>query len=373
MTKALKIAVISFGVVVSPSAWAGNTYATNTVAGGQVAQQSASQVSTVISSRISQAVSAGTSSGTAITPTVPSGGGGGGETGGPGGPGGPGGTPQQGSSLLNFGDGKSAGSGTKDFGVWANFGNAWIKDDHRFENFHGIIATAVLGADYRVTDQFLVGVATGYEGARITTPFNNGSLTANNVGIAPYMGYNFNQNYSVDATAGYAFLKYNMTRLSNSVYGTTYGGRVFGATNFNAKTTVGNWQFGTGLGYMYLSEAQNAYRESGTAGTLVDRVNIRLGQLRSTTRVGYFETTDWGFLNPYVSVRPEYDVNKSPAGIVDATTGTKAVSDRFGATFAGGLAAGVGDDLTLMLEGSSGQFRSHMSMNGLTGTIRYRF
>ena len=373
MTKALKIAVISFGVVVSPSAWAGNTYATNTVAGGQVAQQSASQVSTVISSRISQAVSAGTSSGTAITPTVPSGGGGGGGTGGPGGPGGPGGTPQQGSSLLNFGDGKSAGSATKDFGVWANFGNAWIKDDHQFENFHGIIATAVLGGDYRVTDQFLVGVATGYEGARITTPFNNGSLTANNVGIAPYMGYNFNQNYSVDATAGYAFLKYNMTRLSNSVYGTTYGGRVFGATNFNAKTTMGNWQLGTGLGYMYLSEAQNAYREMGTAGTQVDRVNIRLGQLRSTTRVGYFETTDWGFLNPYVSVRPEYDVNKSPAGIVDATTGTKAVSDRFGATFAGGLVAGVGDDLTLMLEGSSGQFRSHMSMNGLTGTIRYRF
>ena len=210
MNKALKVAAISFGVVVSSNAWAAGTYstATNTVAGGQVAQQSASQVSTVISSRISQAVSAGTSSGTAITPSVPSGGGGGG--------GGTGATPQQGSSLLNFGDGKSAGSATKDFGVWANFGNAWIKDDHQFENFHGIIATAVVGADYRVTDKFLVGLASGYEGARIDTPFNNGSLIANNVGIAPYVGYNFNQNYSVDATAGYAFLKYNMTRLSNS-------------------------------------------------------------------------------------------------------------------------------------------------------------
>jgi hypothetical protein len=164
-----------------------------------------------------------------------------------------------------------------------------------------------------------------------------------------------------------------MTRLSKAVSGTTDGGRVFGAANFNARTTVGNWQLGTNLGYMYLSEHQNSYQETGTSGTLVDRVNIRLGQLRSTNRVGYMEKTDWGFINPYVSVRPEYDINKSPAGIIDATTGTKAVSDRFGATFTAGLVAEVGDDLTLMLEGSSGQFRSHMSMNGLTGTIRYRF
>lgn len=340
---------------------AAETYnSTNAVASPQVSQQSSSQTATQISSRISQAVSGATGAG-----------GGAGVGGGVGGSGG--GTGGQGSSLDGGVVGRSAGSADRNTGLWLNVGAARASDTHTFETFHGNINTLVGGVDYRIRDNAILGLAIGYEMARIKTTFNNGTLAADNVAFAPYFGYAFNDTLSVDATVGYTFVNYGLTRNSKAIRGDTDGGRVFTATNFTARTAVTNWQLSTGLGYLYLQESQRRYTEVGAGGAEVSAVNIRLGQLRSTNKIGYFEKTSWGSIMPYLMVRPEYDVNKTPAAVLDSTTNTKAVSDRFGTTFGLGLSMAIGDDSTVNLEGTTSQFRSNLGMDGITGTVRLQF
>jgi hypothetical protein len=326
-----------------------------------VAGQSSSQTATQISSRISQAVSGAT--GATGTGTGSTGGGGGGI----------GGTGTQGSSLDGGIVGRSAGSEDKSIGLWINVGGARASDTHAFETFHGSINTLVGGIDYRVLDNAVLGLAIGYEMARITTSFNNGTLDADNVAIAPYFGYAFNDNFSLDATAGYAFVNYGMTRSDRTVKGDTDGGRVFSSTNFTARTAIDNWRLSTGLGYLYLQEHQHAYTETGSGAGQVSAVNIRLGQLRSVNKIGYLERTSWGWVQPYLMIRPEYDVNKTPPAVLDTTTNTKAVSDRFGTTFGLGLSMAIGDNSTVTLEGTTSQFRSHLGMDGVSGTVRLQF
>lgn len=364
---------------------AGTYNSTNSVASPQVSQQSSSQTATQISSRISQAVS-GATGGTGATGGFGSGGGTGGGTGGfgtgggagggasgtGGGTGGAGGS-SQGSSLDDGVIGRSAGSADKAFGLWFNVGAARASDTHAFESFHGTIATFVGGADYRVSEKMLVGLAVGYEMARITTTFNNGTMTADNVAIAPYFGYSFTDYLGLDATIGYAFVNYGLTRNSGTVKGSTDGGRVFSSTNLTAHTTLNNWQLSTGLGYLYLQERQGSYTEVGTGANAVSAVSIRLGQLRSVNKIGYLEKTEWGSIMPYLLVRPEYDVSKTPASLLDTATSTKSTSDRFGTTFGLGLSMNIGDDSSVTLEGTTSQFRRYLGMDGLSGTLRLAF
>lgn len=364
----MRSVIITCCTVVHVSILAGNalaeeTYgnkATNQVAAPQVAQQAASQTSGIISARISQTISG------SVSGLSPAGGGAG-----------PGTIPTPGGGPIssNIKDlvGKSAGSEDKPLGVWLNAGAARVSDTHAFETFHGSITTVVGGMDYRITERALAGLALGYESANIKTTFNNGTMRAGNVAVSPYVGYAFNDTFSLDATLGYAFVNYDMTRLNGQARGSTGGGRLFGAANLTAKTEMGNWRLSTGLGYLYLQETQDAYAETGSAGTAVSKVKIRLGQLRSTNKAGYEMVTSWGSITPYAMVRPEYDVNKSPAAILDTATNTVATSDRFGATFGLGLNMAVGDDSTINLEGTTSQFRSHLSMDGVTGTVRFRF
>lgn len=330
--------------------------ATNQVAAPQVAQQAASQTSAIISARISQSISGGVSGLSPAAPSVaPTSGGG----------------PI--SSNVKDLVGKSAGSEDKPLGVWLNAGAARVSDTHAFETFHGSITTVVGGMDYRITDRALAGLAVGYESANIKTTFNNGSMRAGNIAVSPYVGYAINDTLSLDATLGYAFVNYDMTRLNGQARGSTGGGRLFGAANLTAKTEMGNWRLSTGLGYLYLQETQDAYAETGSAGTAVSKVKIRMGQLRSTNKAGYELATSWGSITPYAMIRPEYDVNKSPASLLDTATSTMAVSDRFGTTFGLGLNMTVGDESTINLEGTTSQFRSHLGMDGVTGTVRFRF
>jgi len=379
--KKLTLLVVAIASMAGSKVMAAGTYnSTNSVASPQVSQQSSSQTATQISSRISQAVS-GATGGTGATGGFGSGGGTGGGTGGFGSGGGTGGTgggsgvggSSQGSSLDDGVIGRSAGSADKAFGLWFNVGTARASDTHAFESFHGTIATFVGGADYRVNDKMLVGMAVGYEMARITTTFNNGAMTADNAAIAPYFGYSFNDYLSLDATVGYAFVNYGLARNSGAIKGSTDGGRVFSSTNITAHTSLDNWQLSSGLGYLYLLEHQGSYTEVGAGGNAVSAVNIRLGQLRSVNKIGYLEKTEWGSIMPYLLVRPEYDVSKTPASLLDAATSTKATGDRFGTTFGLGLGMNIGDDSSVTLEGTTSQFRRYLGMDGLSGTIRLAF
>lgn len=341
---ALVVGMLAFG----SQAQASDTYgssAPSTTAAPVVVAQASSQAANLVSGRISQAVSNATGSiavGTGKKAEIISGG------------------------------GKAAGDSIDKMAFWANAAGTWIENDQSGVNFKGNIVTSVVGADYLVTDKVLAGVSVGYERPDIRTTFNNGTFKGNNWSIAPYAAYIINDTFSVDAMAGYAWVSYDMTRAYGSISGSTEGHRLFGGANVNANTAVDHWRLGSSLGYLYTTETQGAYTEKGTNGSTVGESQMRLGQARLSGKAGYAIQEAWGSMTPYGSARLEFDVNHTPTGIADAD-GTPVSNDRFGTTFAIGNDLSIGNSTSLNLEATTTQFREHIQLYGLSGSVRVKF
>ncbi|MGE5477535.1 MAG: autotransporter outer membrane beta-barrel domain-containing protein [Bacteroidales bacterium] len=353
------------------AAHAANTYgstAPSATVAPQVVQQASTQASNLLAGRISQAVSN-------VTGSLGGGGfgGGGGGMGG-GGMGGGGGfspTPGPRSEVIG-GNAKAAGDPVGKTAFWVNGGNAWVSNDQSGVNFSGTIQTGLVGMDHQFNDRILGGVALGYEHPDIKTKFNAGTFEGNNWAVSPYVGYIINNVFSVNAVAGYTWVNYDTTRSNGAVSGSISGERMFGNLNAVAATRIDNWYLGSTIGYMYLLETQEAYTERGTGAVSNPENQIRLGQWRWTNKVGHSFIEEWGGYMPYASVRLEYDSSHTPSGVADAI-GTPVANDRFGATFGLGADVAVGNDTTFSLEGSSTEFREHLSTYSVNGTLRVKF
>ena len=273
-----------------------------------------------------------------------------------------------------YGVGKAAGSEGTPWGYWVRASNSWVNDSQDNAKFHGKISTLVGGLDYLIDNQILVGVALAYERPDVVTAFNSGTFTGNNFAVAPYAAYIINDIFSINTSDGIASVNYRTTREGGNISGSTEGTRLFSSTNFAATTHLDQWQFGSSLGYLYMQEVQNGYQESGTSdASYVSKDKIRLGEIQLTGRIGYREETDFGILTPYLLVRPEFDVNKSPAAVINTTTGEKANNGSFGTTFGLGVNALVTDLASFSLEATTTQFRQQLDEYSLTGSARFKF
>lgn len=346
---ALLSVLLSLAPVASHAAESYGPSASPAAIAPQVVQQSATQAASLLAGRISQAVS------NAI------GGGGFG--------GGFGGTPQ---AQILGGNSKAAGDPVNKTALWMNVGNAWVSNDQTGVDYSGTIMTVLVGVDHQFSDSTLAGVAFGYERPDITTDFNNGTFEGNNFSVSPYASYIFNDIFSVNGSIGYAEVDYDTSRLNNTVTGDISGHRFFTSVNANAVFQVEGWNLENSLGYMYLYEVQDAHSETGPGAATIGETQVRLGQWRLSTQAGYPMEMEWGSLMPYGLVRLEYDSSHTPAGVADAF-GTPVANDRFGATFGLGAQAVVGDDTYLSIEGTTTQFRQHLDVYGLTGTLRIKF
>lgn len=356
---------IVLGGVVAASAASAATYtyganaAGNTVVIAQATSQASTQTTNLIGSRVSSAVSS------AVSGSL------GGASAGPTGGGFTPGVQQQGTLVSSdAGQGRASGSAPRRTGVWLNGGYTWLENKQAGANFDGGITNVMGGIDYLVQNNVLVGVSAGYEHQDITTKFNSGTLKGDGLTIAPYFAFILNKNINFDASIGHSWVNYDMTRSGGAVTGSTDGDRWFGIANANYTTSINNWQLGASLGYLYSMEKQDAYHESN--GNAIDEASTHLGQARLGGKVGYVAATNFGYLNPYTSARLEYDVVKDHAGTIDAQ-GTLANSDDFGVTFGLGMNAGIGENTTLNLEGTTTQFREDQSVYGVSGTVRYKF
>ncbi|KAF0224716.1 MAG: outer membrane protein domain-containing [Rhodospirillaceae bacterium] len=328
------------------SASAADAYAQNPTVTREVAQEATKQTTSMISGRISSVVSGATGS---ISPSVPT-------------------SPVNTSALI--GDGKAAGDAPARGGLWANASHNWMSGKQASADFAGTMKVAVGGVDYRITDQLLLGTSLGYEHGYFSLKYSGGKMVANNYAFAPYMAYIINDIWSLDATAGHAWVNYDISRANGNVAGSTSGSRWFAASNLSASTTLGPWRLGASTGYLYSKEDTEDYVE--TDGTAARGVKFRLGQAHATVRGGYLFLTDWGSVNPFVAARAEYDANKTAATAVDAI-GTKGYDDRFGMVFTSGVNLAIGDSHSLSIEAASSQFRENVDSFTLGGTYRFKF
>jgi Autotransporter beta-domain len=337
----------------SQSAMAACTYGacapSNIIVANQVTQYATTQTAGLITDQINQAVGALSGVGAFITPN----------------------------DLMSYADSRAPGPFFKaapgavappprTWNVWAAGAGLSVHDSQQGANYDGSISSGVGGFDYRWNGRVLAGLATGYEGVGLNTGFNTGNLKSNGYVLAPYMAYLFTPSWSVDAQLGHGWLNYNESH--PGVTGSFNANRWWGQVNLNDRQVYGNWHLGASLGYIYVSENQNAYSESN--GNPVAGQTLFLGQIRLKGLAGYEFLTPWGALMPYGSARLEFDVQKSALPIVNSLAQTT-TNGNFGTTFGLGILARVGPATTMSVEGTTTQFRTDFQSYGIKGILRW--
>jgi len=157
----------------------------------------------------------------------------------------------------------------------------------------GKTEVALVGVDYRLREDVIVGFAAGYQGAQLTVGSIRGRRDSNGYVLTPYASYILAPNMSVDASVSYG-------GSGTDVESNLTGRRVTGSFDARRVTATGNWNiyqpidawFLTGFaGYSYSWEFQDDYTD--TSGARIDNGTIHYGVLRfggeAAYRTGSFE------------------------------------------------------------------------------------
>jgi|GEM_PF-7022591 len=316
----------------------------NATVSNVVVRSAASQASGLLSDRISQVVGGGTLFN--VSPASPS-------------------TSQDSGADV----GHAAGDNAQTSGVWASGSNHWIRDTESGTSFSGTISDAIGGYDTKINDGLLLGFALGYEHLGVNTNFNHGTLTGQGFALSPYVGYQFNDVWSVNAQMSHVWAYYDEKH--SGVSGSNTGDRWSFSGDLNANKALSqNWLVGGSLGLFYVKEFQAAYTE--TNNNPVDATAPYTGEVRLKGTLGYRLVVGGMEVVPNVSARLEYDPIHSKAPVIDQY-GSHATTSDFGATFGGGVRGRLGDSTTLTLEGTTEQFRPYMDDYGVNLTLRIQF
>ncbi|WP_460019731.1 autotransporter outer membrane beta-barrel domain-containing protein [Magnetospira thiophila] len=272
--------------------------------------------------------------------------------------------------------GLSGGDMNRGLGVWLQGSYTSVEDDNTATAFDGSIMTGLVGIDKKLAnDKLMIGLAAGYEMGEFDTTFNTGNLDSDGYIVAPYVSYAINDVFSIDATAGWAHVSYDMDRkdpvTSEKFTGSTDADRFFGSVMGKATKTFKQKIEVTGkLGMSYTTEKRDAFTETGTTGTTVAVASqsTHLGQGVLGVRLGY----NAGKVTPYVDLTGEYDFNKSADPTV-ATNQTKPKYSDYGGRVALGATFNLTNRLSGMLEGNYVFLRDSYTEYGGVAKIRLDF
>jgi hypothetical protein len=271
------------------------------------------------------------------------------------------------SRILSLGDsgnfnsetGLGGQTGGSRIGAWVGGEYTHVDFDRGGSAFDGHVFTGMAGIDFRLMNSLVLGIAGGYEKQDFDTTFNRGNIEATGWTIAPYAVLTINQNFSLDASAGYSRLDYDMTRLDPTnnaqITGSTDGRRYFGTINGNGNIAVDRWLVGARIGALYAHEHRDSFTESNGVATGSQKTAI--GFVNAGPRLGYM----LGNLEPYVRADGRAYYNDGGS------------NDHFDAVFAGGLKWNITPGASLNVEGSTVQFRSDTEQYGVGGALRVQF
>lgn len=187
--------------------------------------------------------------------------------------------------------------------AWFQAGYTGVEQSTAGAAFDGSLTNLIAGYDRFVTSRVLLGVAVTFESLDIDTNFlsGRGSLENTGFGLAPYVGVKLDDTWSVDLSAGYSWLDYDVRGNNNTVAGSFDAERWFVNSNLSAVYRSGNWRFLPKVGVLYMKEDQDGYVQSN--GVAVAQQDIRLGRAYAGGRIGYATET----MMPYLRLQGEYD------------------------------------------------------------------
>lgn len=221
--------------------------------------------------------------------------------------------------------GRAAGDGAADTGLWMQATGSLISKTEAGLKLHGKVYNGLVGIDHRFTEDFLGGLAVGYENSNIVTAYNNGNFKGSGVSLAPYVGIVLSSAWTVDLSGGYSWLRYDVDRTNKAVSGSYDANRVFGSSNLTGSYAVSDWRFQPTVGVQFSREYQNAYTETGNAA--VAPGISKTGRASGGSKIGY--ALENGV--PYVKILGEWDF-LMPKAVLKGNGDLSRV-DRYGGVF----------------------------------------
>jgi hypothetical protein len=261
--------------------------------------------------------------------------------------------------LLSLGRGDSAGgAGENRAGIWVNGAFIRADGDANDAGFESNIITGMIGADYAVNDQLIIGLGFGYENQDTDTDYNNGDTQGDGFSGTAYFSYQFDEIYSLTGTLGYTRLSYDHTRtdpLSNAkITGDNDANRYAGSLSGLASWTEGPLRYGASVGTLYILEKQDAFTESN--GVAVESESISVGQVNLGGNAAYRV----GVAEPFVNALVGYDYNDAGGSYDNKFSVSGALGSNFYLT----------EEFTLNAQ-AIGQYRNDLTVYGGSATARY--
>ena len=170
--------------------------------------------------------------------------------------------------------------------------NAWgslSANNNEYKGFDQDVTTAVSGLDYTVAPTLVAGASVAYD--RSTGSLFN--ITTTGYTVAPYLGWQINKDWSLDASMGWGEGKTNIG--TNEIK----PDRFFYGTNLSYTQWSGNWQFTGKASYLYGEEKYES--------TLLNAKN-KIDQWRLGGQAGYWMA---GGIMPYFGLAYSTDDTKT--------------------------------------------------------------
>lgn len=271
--------------------------------------------------------------------------------------------------------GLGAAAQARGIGLWAQ--GAYTRAESDFNKgtnndmrFKGDIWAGVVGADYRLTQRFVVGAGVGYQHVDVNTTFNNGNLKQTGWGVTPYAVFALNQTFYIDVNAGYWLLDNEMQRSRNTARASYDGTRWTVGGNLNGGWSINQWRLTAAVGYLYVNAKDDAFRETGSAAAAAQQaaVTTKIGQGRVGGTLGYA----LGNVTPYVSARVEHNFEQ-PTIRLNAGSGIQPSANRTGYRAGAGLNFNLSPAVSGNLSGSTLLGKEDYTEYGFGGTIRVAF
>ena len=177
--------------------------------------------------------------------------------------------------------GMAAGGVSSKWNVWGNLSG----DNNRYEEginkFSANATNTVLGGDFALSPTLAVGLSAAYDNvtgdSSVATNYKNTGYS-----IAPYVGWQINQMFSLDASMGWG--EGNMDDANYS----TDSDRFFYGINLNFAQWYGNWQVGGKLSYLHGEEKYGDSKNNFGVKNLNSSTKNKVDQWRLGTQVGYW-------------------------------------------------------------------------------------
>jgi len=273
-----------------------------------------------------------------------------------------------GPQRIALGDkkGMAAGESASQWNVWMNASRGYIANtfanalaDTRFD---GNVDNWIGGMDYAVNKDLVIGASAGFDRTKLDTLYNKGTFNSKGSMIAPYISYQINKMFSVDAVAGYAD---GDTDLRSNAFGLITAKqdfeRNFAAINLSAVQWIDDvWQLTGKMSFISAEEKLKAYTDS--SGATVAGQNNRLEQFRLGAQIGYWANG----IMPYIGLTYVNDVKAPSTGLINVSKNKDAYT----------VVAGINifnKDMIGNLSFTSERGRSNNRNNILMGSMGFRF